>query len=256
VKRKRWQDKVSERCIEGLEYHRREKAFYHSVPADLADLYRFSISGGFIQFTKDTGHLLNAKPEDYEEVELGQELTEFLNNISIKPWGPLTPGVIRIAPNGARIIREFQQLVLLFEKNPTLRAVFYLITPIFGGFARDKIEEMARKLDLPDFAAIAVAFQNGDLHPLSKATGKILENVGRALQGKSLPKGKLDHEKIGFIDFIRQNQKEKLSWKEMRDALEFGGIHFDDAETLRVFAHRVRNRKTVMRRNSRKSAGK
>jgi hypothetical protein len=43
------------------------------------------------------------KPEDYEEVQLGSELVQFVNVVwPDAPWGTLTPRVVRLAPNGGR----------------------------------------------------------------------------------------------------------------------------------------------------------
>lgn len=246
--KRNWRDKVSADCIRQLEYHRLSKAFFENVPDSLPELFKFATSGGFDQFNKDTGDLLTATPEHYEEVELGDELVQFVNVLwPDAPWGTLTPHPVRLPPNGARIVRQFQELVLLFETEPKLRGFVYLAISFFGTFAVQKIQGIAEKSNLPEFTDIVTSSQKGDLRPALEAAGKILEHIGKSLQGKPIPKGKIDREKTEVINLIRENEKQRLSWDEVRDALEFGGIYFKDAENLRIFAYRVSKRKNARR---------
>ena len=236
-----WRDKLSADGIRQLEYVRRTKDFYARVPGTVPAMFEFGLSGGlqeFLRFNNETADLTSARPEHYEEVEVSKKFVRLIKSLKFgEPWSNLTPGVKRFSPGHANFIRRFQSLVLQFESDPKSRATAYLLislaVSLFGDLVESKIQEVAEKSN-------GIEEQGKRTTQVIKDLGKIVENLGRTLQGKSVPKGKRDTEKIKMINLIRKNEIQKLSWDEMFAALKFAGIYFPNAESLKVFSHRYK----------------
>jgi hypothetical protein len=74
--------------------------------------------------------------------------------------------------------------------------------------------------------------------------GTTLEFLGKTFKTGKPPdlKGKINVELIELIKVLRQHQTSKLTYRELRDALQHAGLHVPDEETLRVFEWRAKKK--------------
>jgi hypothetical protein len=74
--------------------------------------------------------------------------------------------------------------------------------------------------------------------------GTGLEFVGKALKSGKPPhlKGKVNVEQVELIRVLREHERAHLTYPELRDALEYAGMHVSDADALRLFEWRAKKR--------------
>ena len=75
--------------------------------------------------------------------------------------------------------------------------------------------------------------------------GTALANVGKVYRtGDPAPitKGRASPELTDVVKAIRKHEKRRLSYRELKDAIEYTGIHCSDENSLRLFVHRARKR--------------
>jgi hypothetical protein len=142
-----------------------------------------------------------------------------------------TPGT-KVMPRPAARFVEVTQLVTLALEDPQMRVAAGFIS----GFAALILGNIYRDVSRGYF---------GDAGPQKPedwmwTLGTVLEILGQGLKGKSPRlKGKINLELIELIKIIRTHQKERLTYRELRAALEYAGVHPPDEEALRLFEWRA-----------------
>jgi len=75
--------------------------------------------------------------------------------------------------------------------------------------------------------------------------GTALSNVGSLLRtGDPTPttKGRANPELIDLIREIRKHEQKRLSYRELKEAINYAGLHCPDEESLRLFVYRAQKR--------------
>jgi len=74
--------------------------------------------------------------------------------------------------------------------------------------------------------------------------GTTLQEIGAIFRGNSRPatKGRVNTELLDIIRKIREHEKNKLTYRELKDALEYVLI-YQDEDALKLFVHRAKKRK-------------
>jgi len=130
---------------------------------------------------------------------------------------------------------DVAQMVTLALDQPELRVAagfaVGFVAVIFGNFYRD----ISRKYF-------------GDAGPkpddLMWTVGTTLEVMGKAFKtGKSSDlKGKVNVELLQLIKLLRKHEKVRLTYRELREAMSYAGVHVEDENALRQFIFRAKKK--------------
>ena len=88
----------------------------------------------------------------------------------------------------------------------------------------------------------------GDAGPNSDdlmwTVGKTLEVMGKAFRTGKAPdmKGKVNVELLKLIKVLRKHEKVKLTYRELREAIAYAGVHMEDEDALRQFIFRAKKK--------------
>ncbi len=74
--------------------------------------------------------------------------------------------------------------------------------------------------------------------------GTAMQEIGAQLRGDSTPntKGRVNQGLIDVIRIVSQHEIKKLTYRELKDALEYVLIHVSDENALRLFVYRAKKR--------------
>jgi hypothetical protein len=88
----------------------------------------------------------------------------------------------------------------------------------------------------------------GDAGPkpddLMWTVGKTLEGMGKALRTGKAPdmKGKVNVKLLQLIKVLRKHEKVRLTYRELREAIAYAGVHVEDEDALRQFIFRAKKK--------------
>jgi hypothetical protein len=228
MKRKsNWREKLDDSTLELLEGVRKASEIRNKItdPVALhAKLEQIAVEHPQIRALKQIAVL----PEFLERLLKSDLTAQFVQ--SFQP----TAGSKTMPERVAQFV-EVMQLVTLAMEDPEMRiaagALAGITTLILGAIYED--------VSKSHFGDAGSTKEGKELWTL----GKTLEILGKTLQTGKPPdiKGRVNVELIELIKLLRKYQKVKLTYRELREALEYAGVHIDE-ESLRVFEFRARKR--------------
>ena len=227
-----WEGKISDEGRGLLEFQRRLNELRAATGLSLGDFLDPANLEKLSSLTKqeteirgDYSHL-----EGTRTVVLKPELFELLPQFHIC----FQPGENRVPAGLVDFLESVSETALFFESDPRMRGLAYFFGYVLLQVLKGYLDIGGRQIPpLPS---------NPSHEQCLHFAGKLLENIGKGMQGKGLLKGKTDFELIDTLKLIQKHETQKMTWKERRDALAFAGCHVSDADSLRVFAHRARRK--------------
>jgi len=167
-------------------------------------------------------------PEFIDRLLQNEELAKHLS-----AFDP-SPGTKTMSPPVATFVNIAQTVTLALD-DEQMR--------VFAGFA---------------IAFVGVLFGNlyrdvskmyfGDAGPKSDdlmwTVGKTLEVMGKMARTGKAPemKGKVNVELLNLIKTLRKHEKVKLTYRELREAIAYAGVHIEDEDALRQFIFRAKKK--------------
>jgi hypothetical protein len=153
------------------------------------------------------------------------------------------PGT-KVLPAPVARFAEVMQLVTLALEDPEMRIAAGFVSAFAVLLAGDIYEGVSRS-------------HYGDAGPktykdFTWTLGTTLEILGKGIKTGKGPhlKGKINIELIEMIKILRSHQKGKLTYRELREALEYAGVSPPDEETLRLFEWRARKKGWIKSKDS------
>jgi len=165
------------------------------------------------------------------------DLLEKMRQTGMPAFSTLSPGEHDLPPNMARLLENFEMVHSLVNEPE-----FIKVLPFSAAFGLMFLQDIYSEIALHRFGTTEL-----NLDQMFWAAGATLEWVGKMLkERKPIPlysdKGRANVELLELIRTIRAHQKAKLTPKEMRQALAFGGYHISDEEALRLFEWRAKKK--------------
>lgn len=167
-------------------------------------------------------------PEFLDRLFQNEELAKHLSLLNP------SPGTKTMSAPVATFINVAQTVTLALD-DPQMRvfAGFAIGLPalIFGNLYRD-----VSKMYFGDAGPKA--------DDLMWTVGTTLEVAGKMLKTGKAPdiKGKVNVELLKLIKLLRKHEKIKLTYRELRDALAYAGVHVADEGALRTFVSRAKKK--------------
>ena len=111
--------------------------------------------------------------------------------------------------------------------------------PIAGGFLLTILEQMYIGVAQQTFGKLELTSDQ-----MLWTFGTVLRDLGRELRREraKLPKGRANTELLELLRVIRSHQKNKLKTREVRQVLEYAGVHVPADEALRIFEWRAKKK--------------
>jgi hypothetical protein len=168
-------------------------------------------------------------PEFLDLLLKNEETAKILSNLQS------TPGSKTMSEPAAQFVDVMQSVSLGLE-DPELR----LGVGVASGLAAVVLGGIYRNISRSHF---------GDAGPTKKGEaawtlGMTLEALAKILKGEKPPekKRKVNVELIELTKVVRKHAKSPLTYRELRDALEYAGVHVSDEEALRLLVWRARKK--------------
>jgi len=168
-------------------------------------------------------------PEFLDHLLRNEELAKLISE-----FNP-SPGTKTMAGPAARFI-DVMQFVTLALDDPQMR----IAAGFAAGFAALIFGNIYEDISRRYFG------DAGPKNPQDWAwtVGTTLEVLGTTLKSGKPPnlKGKVNVELLQLIRILRQHEKVRLTYRELRDALAYAGVHVADEDALRIFEWRARKK--------------
>jgi hypothetical protein len=167
-------------------------------------------------------------PEFVDRLLQNEELAKHLS-----VFNP-SPGTKTMNAPVARFV-NIAQIVTLALDDPQMRVLagfgVGFIGLMFGSFYSD-----ISKMYFGD------AGPNSD--ELMWTVGKTLEVMGKTFRTGKAPdmKGKVNVELLDLIKKLRKHEKVRLTYRELREAIAYAGVHVEDEDALRQFIFRAKKK--------------
>jgi hypothetical protein len=173
--------------------------------------------------------IVDVLPEFLTLLLSNEELAKLIAQFESTPGKKVLPGPV------ARLV-EIAQSVTLALEDPQMRIVAGFASAFAAVIVGNIYEDISKS-------------HYGDAGPKNSkdwlwTIGTTIESVGHAIKTGKGPKlkGKINRELAEMIKMIRSHQKERLTYRELRLALEHAGVSAPDEETLRGFEWRARKK--------------
>jgi hypothetical protein len=233
-----WRDKVDATGLNNVEGYRQIREVLASL-TDSAETQR-ALDYIAIQFPA---------VRRMETVDVKDKFLELIAAAGLAKDQSFTPGEKELPYNLARGIRRSQAVALMLEKHPQTRLLAGFAVSLLSMFFGNVFDDVRKR----QFGDSTLNFEQA-----MWAAGETLEFWGKSLKRGGpvdLPKGRVNVELIEMINVIRKHETQKLTFRELFDALQYAGIHVPDEESLRVFVFRAERRGHLKRRSSKSRAG-
>ncbi|HWO37074.1 MAG TPA: hypothetical protein VNO32_50505 [Candidatus Acidoferrum sp.] len=167
-------------------------------------------------------------PEFIERLLQNEELAKHISVLNP------SPGTKTTSPPVATFIDVAQKVTLALDQ-PELR--------IAAGFAAGFVAVMFGNL-YSDISKMYFGDAGPKADDLMWTVGKTLEVMGKALRTGKAPdvKGKVNVELLKLIKVLRKHEKVKLTYRELREAIAYAGVHVEDEDALRQFIFRAKKK--------------
>jgi hypothetical protein len=171
-----------------------------------------------------------------EEVDISPALLNSLKTAGFPLWAGATTGKQVLGAGKARFVSSVGSITEIMDA-PEFRKYF----PVAGGFLLTIFQNFFDQIAIQNFGTGKLTIEQA-----SWTVGTILITAGHLLRGEKgfekLGKGRANAELLQILRILRTHQIKKLMPKEIKQMLDYVGIHVSDAESLRIFEWRAKKK--------------
>jgi hypothetical protein len=222
-----WRNKLDPWALEFLEGYRKASA-EHGKIADPAKWH-------------EKMEEIAAKHPQIRELAKVEVLPEFVNILlqneelakHLSVLNP-SPGTKTMSPPVATFVNVAQAVTLALD-DPELRVLAGLAAAVVGVMFGNLYSDISK-------------MYFGDAGPtpddLGWTVGTTLETMGKMLKTGKAPdlKGTVNVELLKLYKILRKHEKVKLTYRELREAMAYAGVHVEDEDALRQFIFRAKKK--------------
>lgn len=225
--------KVDEYCRSYLEVYPEICRVLAELPESI-DLPSLAQSlGSMEEVSKRLKEISRQHPELHatKSVRLEPEFVQMMEEV---PWlkGIFAAGEQEYPAGIARILGTVQQLALFSRLTPEMKMATYFVLASYYANLEDLFGTMRRR----QFGAEPL-----DAPKLLTLAGQFFDMLSQACRGRAAPnKGRHNLELISLVKMILEHQTEKMSPREIREALATAGVSVPEGETWRLWLWRAR----------------
>lgn len=169
-----------------------------------------------------------------EETDIPPAALDSLKSVGFPVWTNVTAGKQLLPVSVGRFISNVGILNEIMDA-PEFRKLF----PTVGAFVLLMFRNFYEEIALQNFGTMDLSADQ-----VTWTIGTVFIAVGYLLRRErfDLGKGRANAELLEVLRMIRSHQTKKIMPKEMKNILEYLGIHVPDAESLRIFEWRAKRK--------------
>lgn len=225
--------KVDEYCRSYLEVYPEICRLLAQLPAsfDLPSLVQSVDS--MTEVFNQLGDISRQHPElrETKSIRLKPEFVQMMEEVP-RFKGIFAAGEREYPAGLARILGTVQQLALFSGLTPEMKMAVYFVLAFYYA----QLEDLFAKMRRMQYGAEPL-----DVAKLLTLAGQFFDMLSQACRGRATPyKGRHNLELISLVKIILEHQTEKMSPREIREALATAGVSVPEGETWRLWLWRAR----------------